>query len=293
MVLGNQFPLSKELVMRPNRLRELLRAGKPSLGTRILSSWPTTVELIGQSGMFDYVEFLGEYSPYDLYSLENLGRAADLFEHMSAMMKIEQEPRTYLAVRAIGSGIQNLLFADIRSVEDAQECVQAVRAESPQTGGRHGVGMRRDVGVVLEGATQQFVDALEEAVVAIMIEKEPAVESLESILSVTGVDMIQFGPADYSMSVGLAGQLQHPRVKEAERHVIETALKMGVTPRVELFGFEGMEPYLEMGVQHFNVGVDMQTLFQWYCDTGKKVRDELNIDPLIAADARQKTSYGR
>ena len=278
--------------MRSNRLRELLRSSKPSLGTRILSSWPTTVELIGQSGMFDYVEFVAEYAPYDLYSLENLGRAVDLFDHMSAMMKIEQEPRTNLAVRAIGSGIQNLLFADIRTVEDAQECVQAVRAESPETGGRHGVGMRRDVGVVLEGATQQFVDALEESVVALMIEKEPAVENLESILSVKGVDMIQFGPADYSMSLGLAGQLQHPRVKEAERHVIETALNMGVVPRVELHGLEGMTPYLEMGVQHFNVGIDVQTLFQWYCDTGREVRKELNLEPLLDADSLRKTSYG-
>ena len=83
--------------------------------------------------MFDYVEFVGEYAPYDLYALENLGRAVDLFDHMSAMMKIEQEPRTYLAVRAIGSGIQNVLFADPRTVADVEECVRAVRAESPGT----------------------------------------------------------------------------------------------------------------------------------------------------------------
>ena len=40
-------------------------------------------------GNVDYVEFVGEYAPYDLYALENLGRAVDLFEHMSSMMKIE------------------------------------------------------------------------------------------------------------------------------------------------------------------------------------------------------------
>lgn len=46
--------------MRHNRLRELLDADQPTLGTRILSSWPTIVELVGHSGMFDYVEFCGE-----------------------------------------------------------------------------------------------------------------------------------------------------------------------------------------------------------------------------------------
>jgi 4-hydroxy-2-oxoheptanedioate aldolase len=65
------------------------------------------------------------------------------------MMKIDQEPRVYLASRAIGSGIQNLLFADIRTVEDAKEAVAAARAETPETGGRVGAAMRRDVGYVL------------------------------------------------------------------------------------------------------------------------------------------------
>jgi 2-keto-3-deoxy-L-rhamnonate aldolase RhmA len=131
--------------MRRNRLRELLNADQPSLGTHIHSSWPSIIELVGHSGMFDYVEFVGEYAPYDLYALENIGRAVDLFDHMTAMMKIEQEPRTYLTIRSIGSGIQNVLFADPRTVEDVEECVRAVRAETPGSGGVHGVGMRRDV----------------------------------------------------------------------------------------------------------------------------------------------------
>src|SRR5579864_4910590 len=170
--------------MRRNRLRELLNTGQPTLGTHLHISWPSIVELVGHSRMFDYVEFVAEYAPYDLYALENIGRAIDLFDHMSGMMKIEQEPRTYLTIRAIGSGIQNVLFADPRTVEDVEECVRAVRAEAPHAGGRHGVGMRRDVGFVLEGGTPAFVQALDDAVVALMIEKDSAVENLESLLSV-------------------------------------------------------------------------------------------------------------
>ncbi len=41
--------------MRRNRLRELLRAGQPSVGTHIHSAWPAVVELAGHSGLFDYV----------------------------------------------------------------------------------------------------------------------------------------------------------------------------------------------------------------------------------------------
>ncbi len=258
--------------MRRNRLRELLNADQPSLGTHLHISYPGIVELAGHSGMFDYVEFLGEYAPYDLYALENMGRAVDLFPHMTAMMKIEQEPRTYLAIRAIGSGIQNVLFADPRTVADIEACVKAVRAEAPQTGGLHGVGMRRDVGYVLECGGTAFVQALEDAVVAVMIEKKSAVEDLDALLSVKGVDMVQFGPADYAMSLGLAGQWSHPKVKEAERFVIETALKKGIAPRAEIGQPDDAKKYLDMGVKHFCIGWDVSILFNWYKEAGQALR---------------------
>jgi 4-hydroxy-2-oxoheptanedioate aldolase len=223
--------------------------------------------------VFDYVEFVGEYAPYDLYALENLGRAIDLFDNMSGMMKIEQEPRMYLTIRAIGSGIQNLLFADVRTVADAEECVKAVRAESPATGGLHGVGMRRDVyGPVFEGGTPAWVQTLEDSVIMLMIEKRQAVEDLEDILSVKGIDMVQFGPADYSMSLGLTGQRDHPSVVEAEKFVIETALKKGIQPRAEIGRPEEAKKYLDMGIRHFCIGTDVTVLFNWFKETGGALR---------------------
>jgi 4-hydroxy-2-oxoheptanedioate aldolase len=249
---------------RKNALRELLKGGKPTLGTHLHVTWPGIVEVIGQSGVIDYVEFLGEYAPYDLYALENFGRAVDLFKHMSSMIKIDQEPKVYLAGRAIGSGIQNLLFADIRGAEDAREAVAAARAETPKTKGLVGAAMRRDVGYVLGPGSQMYVDQLEDGVVALMIEKQSAVENLEAILSVPGVDMVQFGPADYSMSIGIPGQWNDPRVKEAHKYTIEAALKKGVAPRVELADFKDAGPYLKMGVKHFCVGWDVDIIFK-YC----------------------------
>lgn len=276
--------------MRPNRLRQLLKADQPSLGTHIHSSWPTIIELVGHSGMFDYVEFVGEYAPYDLYALENIGRAIDLFPHMTGMMKIEQEPRTYLTIRSIGSGIQNVLFADPRTKSDVEECVRAVRAEAPHSRGRHGVGMRRDVGFVMEPGTPAFVEALDETVIALMIEKESAVENLESLLSVPGVDMVQFGPADYSMSLGLVGQFTHPRVREAEEYVIRTALKMGIAPRAEISRPDEAARYLDLGVKHFCIGTDVSVLFQWFREAGGAMNGMLQR-PAPRSGELQKSGY--
>ncbi len=116
--------------MRGNRFRELLEAGQPTLGTHLLSTWPTLIELVGQTGQYDYVEFTAEYAPFDLHELDNLGRALEL-ANLAGMMKIEQAQRMHQTMRAIGSGFQSVLFADVRTVEDAAACVRAVRAEAP------------------------------------------------------------------------------------------------------------------------------------------------------------------
>ncbi len=276
--------------MRHNRLRELLDANQPTLGTRVLSSWPTILELVGHSGMFDYVEFCGEYAPYDHAMLENMGRAIELFDHLGGMIKIEQESRAHTAVRAIGAGFQSVLFADPRSVTEVEQCVRSIRTERPRSGGLHGVNMHR--AAMQDAGSEAWADAMDKVVIALMIEKKEAIENLEAMLAVPGVDMVQFGPADYANSVGLTGQFTHPKVAEAERTMIQTALSMGIAVRVELNDPRGFEPYLQLGVKHFNVGIDVKTLFKWFCESGAIMRRELGLEPLIAR-GNAKSNYGQ
>ncbi len=256
---------------RRNALRELIRDDKPTIGTHVHSMWPGIAEVIGHAGTMDYIEFSGEYAPYDLFSLENFGRAIDLFPHMTSMIKIDQEPRTYISVRAIGSGIQNLLFTDVRNVADAQECMRAARAETPEDGGIVGVGMRRDVGYVLGAGSAQYVQQLRDGVVAFMIEKAGAMENLEEILSVEGLDMIQFGPADYAMSIGKPGQFGDPEVRGAHERAIAAALERGIRPRVELNSFEHAKPWIDMGIKDFCVGWDVRVIYQFCRREGEEL----------------------
>jgi 4-hydroxy-2-oxoheptanedioate aldolase len=267
--------------MRRNRLRELLDAGLPSVGTHLLSTWPTITELVGQTGQFDYVEFVAEYAPWTMHDLDNLGRAVELFPDFTGMVKIEQDTRGHLAMRAIGSGLQNVLFADVRTVEDARLCVRSVRAEHPEHLGRHGVGLRRDARTVLHVGTHEWVATLARSVVALMIEKKEALEDLDAILSVPGIDMVQFGPADYAMSMGWVRSRDAAQVREAEEHVIATALRHGVAPRAEPGDAGQIEHYLELGVRHFCMGHDVGILASWYRDEGARARQ------LLAPAARQ------
>jgi 4-hydroxy-2-oxoheptanedioate aldolase len=106
-----------------------------------------------------------------------------------------------------------------------------------------------------------------------MVEKKILVDDLENVLSVPGVDMVQWGPADYTMSSGL--KRGDPAVKEAEKYVIETSLKKGVTPRIELESLDGVEYYLNLGVRHFRIGNDFSVLRRFWQENGAKLRDML------------------
>jgi 4-hydroxy-2-oxoheptanedioate aldolase len=122
------------------------------------------------------------------------------------------------------------------------------------------------------GGSPAYVQALRDVVVMIMIEKRTAVDELEEILSIQGVDMIQWGPSDYSMSIGRPGERTAPEVTSVARRVFETALKMGVQPRAEIRSIDQAKYYLDLGVRHFSLGTDLAILFDWWKTNGDALR---------------------
>jgi 4-hydroxy-2-oxoheptanedioate aldolase len=260
--------------MRPNKLRELLRAGKPTLGTRVMSPWPTVIEVLGQAKQFDYVEFLAEYSPFDLHDLEHLCRAAEVAD-LTPIIKIDQASCDYVAQRAIGAGFQGVMFTDCRTAEEARHYVRTVRPETPQDGGLFGCAPRRFSPRAQVGG-EEYLQALRDVVVILMIEKREAVENLEEILGVPGIDMIQWGPGDYTVSIGKAAARTDPEVKAAERKVIETAIRKGIPPRAEIAAPGDAQFYLDLGVRHFNLNVDLWILLNWWTENGKALRKGLS-----------------
>jgi 2-keto-3-deoxy-L-rhamnonate aldolase RhmA len=256
--------------MRPNKIRTLLQADKPTLSTRVQSHWPSIVEVLAHTGLFDYVEFLGEYAPFTLHDLENFCRAAEL-HNLGTMIKVDPEPRQFLAQRAVGSGFQSVLFADVRSVEDALHCIRIIKPDTPEDSGLYGAATRR-FAFMGYGGNAEYVQSLRDAVVVLMIEKQSAVACLDEILALGGIDMIQWGPADYSMSVGMAGNRRSPEIKSVERRVIETCQQYGVAPRVEIASPDEASYYLDMGIRHFSLGSDLAILFGWWKQNGEKLR---------------------
>ena len=260
--------------MRPNKLRQLLNEGAPSIGTHVMTTSPDIAEMIGHTGLIDYVEFVAEYGPYSLDSLDHFARALEL-HGMTGMIKVDRENRAFVAQRAIGSGFQSVLFSDAHDAAEAEECVAAVRAETPKTGGSFGATDRRFASHGLESGSPAYVQALDDVVIALMIEKESVVKDLDAVLSVSGIDMVVFGGNDYGMSIGKPRGMTPEETAEVRTYVFKTALSKGVQPRPELGHPDQATEYTDMGIKHFTIGTDLHMLYEWLQDRAGPLRKML------------------
>ena len=214
------------------------------------------------------------HGSFDLHDLDNLCRAAELHK-MASMIKVDQSLMPYLAQRGIGSGFDSVLFTDLRSIQDVRDCITAARPDHPDYGGHYGVATRRN-SFMGYGGTPEYVRSVGNTVLAFMIEKKGAVDNLEEILSEPGVEMIQWGGADYSMNIGHPGESNHPDVAAARKKTFSTAIKMGVPPRAEIGSADQVKEYLDMGVRHFSVGTDLGILFNFWKREGEQLLKALN-----------------
>jgi len=261
--------MEERKIPRQNILRQKLKNGEPTLSTHINSVWPAEVEAIGHTGFYDYVEFVAEYGSFDLHDLDNLCRAADLY-NMGSMIKVDQSFMPYLTQRGIGAGFGSVLFTDVRNIDEVRECIKAARPDHPDYGGRYGVATRRN-SYMGYGGTLQYVQSIADTVLMFMIEKKGALDNLEEILEEPGVEMIQWGGADYSMNIGHPAESDHADVVAAKKKTFTTAISMGVPPRAEIGTADQAKEYLDMGVRHFSVGTDLAILFSFWRREGELI----------------------
>ena len=247
-----------------NTFRNKLREGKPTIGTHFMSSDPDLPEIIGDTDLYDYGEFGAEYSVFDMQLLYHMARSGQC-ANLPLMIKPDQKSESFWAQAALGAGFKAVLFTDIRTSEDIKRCHQAIRPDMPTDGGHMGVKLRRpalsgysDKDANVKGS-EAYVQDLKSTVFLIMIEKNVAVENIDEILTTAkelGVDMTQWGPADYGFSRGNPDLKHTPDIRPAEELVIRKSIEYGIHPRIEMGGPENAKRYIDLGVRHFCVGWD-------------------------------------
>jgi 4-hydroxy-2-oxoheptanedioate aldolase len=240
----------------PNTFREKLDQGKPTIGTHFMFTDPDIPEIIGDTGMFDYGEFTAEYSTFDMASLYNLARSAQC-GNLPLMIKPDQEAQGFWTQAALGAGFKSVLFTDIRTPDDVDECHRIIREDFPGVGGSMGVKLRRPA--LGSYDVDDYAKDLSRTVFLIMIEKNVAVENIDAVLERARekeVDMTQWGPADFGFSRGEPKMSRTPEIREYEELVIKKSLEYGIAPRIEIGAVEQAERYIDLGVRHFCIGWD-------------------------------------
>ena len=253
-----------------NTFREKLDRGEPTVGTHILFIDADIPEIIGDTGFFDYGEFAAEYSILDMNVLYHFARSAQC-GNLPLMIKPDQEGQGFWTQAALGAGFKAVLFTDVRTPEDVDECYRIIRPDLPGTGGNMGVKLRRPALSSYDTAGG-YLEDLQSFVFAIMIEKNVTVENIDAVLERArerGVDMTQWGPADFGFSRGQPGLMGTPDIRPFEETVIKKSLEYGLRPRIEIGAVEQAKRYLDMGVKDFCIGWDRMILRAQFMNLGE------------------------
>ena len=254
-----------------NQLRKKLQEKDSIVATRIDFTWPQLIEIIGGNDIYDYIEFLAEYAPFDQYDLENMARAAEL-HGVSMIIKPDYHNRIYVAQKAIASGFEGILFTDHTSADEIRETIRQITPATPD-GGALGFVNRRWIRNANLSSQMEYARDVRDIVKGFMIEKVEAVHNLEEICKVDEVYFLQFGPADFSMNSGFDKSEHLDEVKEVERYVIETALRYGKRVRVEIRNASDAAYYRDLGVRDFALGTDLRILKDFYKQEGERLKD--------------------
>ena len=111
-----------------------------------------------------------------------------------------------------------------------------------------------------------------------MIEKDITVSNLDAVLDAArsnGVDMTQWGPADFGFSRGEPKMMATPEIRPIEERVIRKSLEYGIRPRVEIGSVDQAQRYLDLGVKDFCIGWDRFILGSALTELGEGMRELL------------------
>lgn len=191
-----------------NKLRRALLERQVTLGGWIQIGHPAVAEVIARAG-FDWACVDLEHGAIDLETTANIFRALGNFDCVPVARLPLNDP--IWIHRTLDAGARGLIIPMVKTAAEAEAAVREARY--PPRGAR-GFGYSR---ANLYGADfdSYIASANDEIAMVMQIEHRDAIENLDAILSVDGVDGVIIGPLDLSGSLGVTGQLEHPQMVAA------------------------------------------------------------------------------
>ncbi len=197
--------------MQNNRMKTKLRSGAPVFGVSVMIPSPQLVEMLGAFG-FDWVLLDCEHGTLTLESVELMAMAAEA-SGMTAIARPATRSADHI-LQVLDRGVMGVQVPHVNTAADAREVVQAVKYHPL---GRRGLAAgTRAASYDAHGTMADYVRAANEAtLIAIQLEEREAIDNLEELLQVPGVDVFFVGPSDLSQSMGHPGNPRAAPVAEA------------------------------------------------------------------------------
>lgn len=237
----------------PNPFKRALQAGKPQIGLWSSLSSNYSVEVIAGAG-FDWILLDSEHSPNDLESLlTQLQAAASYPTH--AVVRVPWNDMVTIK-RVLDIGAQSLLVPYVSTRAEAESAVSYTRYPPSGVRGVAGTTRATRFGRVKDYARR----AHEEICLLVQVETQAALDNLESICAVDGVDGVFIGPADLHASLGYPGEIANPKVKPLIDDAIRRIRKAGKAPGILTPSEADARHWLECGALFVAVGADVGIL---------------------------------
>jgi 4-hydroxy-2-oxoheptanedioate aldolase len=236
-----------------NPFKRALRAGKAQIGLWSSLSSNYSVEVIAGAG-FDWLLLDTEHSPNDLESLLTQLQAAAPY----ATHPVVRVPWNDMVVikRVLDIGAQSLLVPYVSTPEEAAAAVSYVRYPPAGVRGVAGTTRASRFGRVKDYAKR----AHEEICLLVQLETQRALDNLEAICAVDGIDGAFIGPADLHASLGHTGEIANPEVKPLIDEAIRRIRKCARAPGILTPSEADARHWLGCGALFVAVGADVGIL---------------------------------
>lgn len=202
--------------------RNALNSEQGVFGPFMITGDSALVECAGYAG-YDFVLLDMEHGPGGFEQLQNLIRAANVAKIMP-VVRVPRGSDIYIN-RALDVGAGAILIPQIESAAQAAAVVSA--AKFSPAGTRGTCRFTRSACYGANGGENYF-KAAQNTMVMIQAEGEKAIENIDEILDVDGIDVVFIGPYDLSASLGIIGQIEHPKICNAIRKIVQKAADKGI-----------------------------------------------------------------
>jgi 2-keto-3-deoxy-L-rhamnonate aldolase RhmA len=237
----------------PNRMKRKLAAGEACIGMTITMNNPVVAELLSRLG-FDWLWFEMEHTALGEEAVLTMLQATNGSD-VSTVVRVPWNDKTMIK-RVLDTGPDGVLIPLVNSREEAEH---AVRAMKYPPAGERGAGLGRAQCYGLQMG-EYLQTANEEVQTLVMIEHIRAVENIEEILAVKGVDSVMVGALDLSGSMGLLGQTAHASVEGAVQKVLAACKKAKVPCGIITTDPDTANRRIREGFTNIILGIDILTL---------------------------------